>query len=39
MELLPTLLSTGWASGINAYATVRCWGSWGGWGGARSRSR
>jgi hypothetical protein len=22
MELLPTLLSTGWASGVNAYATV-----------------
>ena len=34
MELLPTLLSTGWASGVNAYATVALLGILGrlGWG-------
>ena len=34
MELLPTLVSTGWASGVNAYATVALLGILGrlGWG-------
>ena len=34
MDLLPTLLSTGWASGVNAYATVALLGILGrlGWG-------
>ena len=34
MDLLPTLLSTGWASGVNAYATVALLGIFGrlGWG-------
>lgn len=34
MDLLPTLLSTGWASGVNAYATVAILGVLGrlGWG-------